>query len=111
MYRSTIHALAAALTLIFTLPSSAPAETKAQVRVRCEDGRYFLLRLDPQRATVIAEKRRFEMRRKESSLGQYYRGDKATLIIDGNFVAFVPSDDWGWKDCRIDRSLESQNKN
>ncbi len=37
-------------------------------------------------------------------------GDKATLIIDGNFVAFVPSNDWGWKDCRIDRPLQPSDK-
>ena len=111
MCRWTIFLLAAALPVILTLSSSAPAQTKAQIRVRCEGGRYFLLRLDPQHATVIAEKRRFEMRRKISSLGQHYRGDKATLIIDGNFVAFVPQGDWDWRDCRIDRSLEPPNKN
>jgi hypothetical protein len=110
MCRWTIFLLAAALPVIFTLSSSAPAQTKAQIRVRCEGGRHFLLHFDPQRAIVIAEKRRLEMRRKISSLGQYYHSDKATLIIDGNFVAFVLSGDWDWKDCRFDRSSGPSDK-
>jgi hypothetical protein len=110
MCRWTVQSLATALALTFSLPQSASAETKAQILVRCEGGRYFLLRLDPQQATVIAEKRRYEMRRKESSLGQYYHSTEATLIIDGNFVAFVPREDWDWQGCRIDRPPEPSTK-
>ncbi|MCI4592546.1 hypothetical protein MOK15_21030 [Sphingobium sp. BYY-5] len=110
MCRWTVQSLATALALTFSLSQFASAETKAQIRVRCEGGRYFLLRLDPQRATVVAEKRRYEMRRKVSSLGQYYHSTEATLIIDGNFVAFVPREDWDWQGCRIDRPPEPSTK-
>jgi hypothetical protein len=110
MCRWTGHSIAAALALICHLPASASAEASAQMQVRCQGGRHFLLRFDAQRATVIAEKRRFEMRRKESPLGQYYHDRETTLIIDGNFVAFVPKDDWGWQGCRIDRSPNPSTK-
>ncbi|QHD65931.1 hypothetical protein GS397_01825 [Sphingobium yanoikuyae] len=110
MCRWTVQSLATALALIFSLPLSASAETNAQVRIHCENGRYFLLGFAPRRATVIAEKRRYEMRRKESSLGQYYHSTEATLIIDGDFVAFVPRDDWDWQGCRIDRPPEPSAK-
>jgi hypothetical protein len=83
--------------------SGAPAMAKApeDIRVQCAGGRHFQLRLDPQRARVIFDNRLLDLRRKPSSLGKQYHARDATLIIDGDFVAFVLRDDLDWRECRI----------
>lgn len=72
------------------------------VQVKCAGDRHFLLRLHPQGVEIVVDGRSFELSRRPSSLG-YYRSRDATLIIDGDFVAFVPRGDFGWQNCHIER--------
>lgn len=96
------------LALCFAVPalaalSSGPvlAKTAAAIRVQCAGDRQFLLRLDRQRARVMFDNRQRDLRREPSSLGRKYAAEGATLIIDGDFVAFVLRDDLDWRDCHI----------
>ena len=72
------------------------------VRVKCAGDRHFLLRLQTQSAEVVVDGRSFDLLRRPSSLG-YYRSREATLIIDGDFFAFVPRGDFGWQNCHVER--------
>lgn len=83
--------------------SSGPvlAKTEAAIRVQCAGDRQFLLHLDRQRARVMFDNRQRDLRREPSSLSRKYAAEGATLIIDGDFVAFVLRDDLDWRDCRI----------
>ncbi len=74
----------------------------AVVQVKCAGERHFLLRIQPQRVKVVVDRRSFELRRQPSSLG-YYRSGDTTLIIYGDFVAFVSRGNFGWQNCHIER--------
>ncbi len=109
-FRSVGFCVAVPLAASILAPLPALANRTTDVRVQCAEGRAFLLRLDPRRATIIVGNRRLDLRRKPSSLGQYYRNAKAVLIVDGDFVAFVPREDREWRDCRIDGRPMTQPK-
>jgi hypothetical protein len=89
--------------LALAVLSSGPvlAKTAAAIRVQCAGDRHFLLHLDRQRVRVMFDNRQPDLRREPSSLGRKYAATGATLIIDGDSVAFVLQDDLDWRDCRI----------
>ena len=109
-FRSVGLCVAVAFSVSLLAFCPALADRAMDVRVQCAGGRPFLLRLDPQRATIIVGNRRLDLQRKLSSLGQYYRNTEAVLIVDGDFIAFVPKEDREWRDCRIDRGAMTQRK-
>lgn len=71
------------------------------LHVACAQGRSFDVRVDGDSARVQLADRELLLIRKTSSLGQYFRDDHATLIIDGSFVALVQKDQLGWRDCHV----------
>lgn len=73
----------------------APAE-----RITCAGGRQFLLRTGADGARIQIGTRKLKLPRKPSALSERYSSAKGTRMLDGAFVAFVPRDDAGWKDCR-----------
>ncbi|MCC4252778.1 hypothetical protein LL251_10170 [Sphingobium naphthae] len=93
-------AVAFSLSLLASRPALANGAT--DVRVQCAEGRAFLLRLYHKQAKVLVGNRRLDLRRKPSPLGRYYSNAEAALIVDGDFVAFVPKKDRQWRNCRID---------
>jgi hypothetical protein len=73
----------------------APAE-----RITCANGRQFLLQTGANSARIQIGARQLKLPRKPSALSERYAGSEGTLMLDGDFVAFVPQDDAGWQDCR-----------
>lgn len=71
------------------------------MEVVCADGRGFTLVQEDERATVEVDGRRMMLDRQPLPIGVYYRSQQAALVIDGEFVAFVPRGDAGWRDCHM----------
>jgi len=82
-------------------PASPDADETASFDVQCAAGRSLVLALHDQALTVTLADRTLELVRRPSSVGQYYAGAGATLIMDDGFVAFVPDGDDSWRNCRI----------
>lgn len=80
----------------------APAE-----RITCAGGRQFLLRTSTNGARVQIGIRQLNLARKPSALSERYGSAEATLMLDGEFVAFVPKGDVGWKDCRRSKIVQA----
>lgn len=86
------------------LCAAAPASAQDAARgmeVQCAAGRRFTLHVDDTRATIIWTEGRLTLERGTLSLGRYYRGPTAALIIDGDYVSFVPKGDRNWRDCHF----------
>lgn len=86
------------------LLAAAPASAQGAARgmeVQCAAGRRFTLHVDDARATIIWTEGRLTLERRTLSLGRYYRGPTAALIIDGDYVSFVPKGDRNWRDCHF----------
>ncbi|NML91250.1 hypothetical protein HHL26_19610 [Sphingobium sp. TB-6] len=79
-----------------------PGNSSGDLHVRCAKGRSFLLRIEGEQARVQLDTRQLTLFSRRSSLGRQFQSPLATLIIDEDFVAFVPQDDTGWRDCRIE---------
>ncbi|MGF7156456.1 hypothetical protein [Novosphingobium gossypii] len=77
-----------------------PQPLKSAERITCAANRHFLLRTDAERAQIQIGNRRLELQRAPSAISQRYRSEEATLMLDGEFIAFVPKGDAGWTDCR-----------
>lgn len=94
-----------ALALLCLAPASAAepaAAMRAQAIVRCAAGRGFSIRFSKHHVTVSLDGGQvLRLARRASSLGKQYSTHDATLIIDGDFVAFVMKDDLGFEDCRL----------
>lgn len=73
---------------------------KSAERITCSGNRQFLLQSDTKRAQIQIGTRRLELWRAPSAISKRYRSDEATLMLDGDFIAFVPTGDAGWTDCR-----------
>lgn len=96
----------AALALVLLMASAsghAASQTASQTRVqvRCAEDRSLSLRIEKDRAIATFEGRRLVLPRQPFPLGEYYRSGEGALIIDGSFVAFVPTDDPTWRQCEI----------
>ena len=105
-----LPAFFAIMALLLSLPlTGAQARASASRHVECAGGRGFALVLGKEQAVVEMDDRRLILQRRPSSLGQQYRSNGASLIIDGDFVAFVSQDDLAWRDCHIvDRERAKQ---
>lgn len=96
------HGLIAFLGMAAAIgPISAETRAADGVEVVCAGGRGFLMRPDAERATVEIKGRQILLERQPLPIGTYYRNRQAALVIDGDFVAFVPRGDTGWRDCRV----------
>jgi hypothetical protein len=84
----------------------APAE-----RITCAGGRQFLLQTGADGARIQIGTRQLKLPRKPSSLSERYANAEGTLMLDGEFVAFVPRDDAGWKDCRRSKIIPASSPN
>ena len=89
----TIWGLVAfAVPISVALLSSCSAAAAPQVRTAtyaCSDGRSFTVRRDDERASIQYADGRYSLSRRPSSIGTKYASPEATLIIDGDFAAFV----------------------
>ncbi|MFB9051297.1 hypothetical protein ACFFV8_21575 [Sphingobium indicum] len=93
---------AAALWAAAATPAPAGAQGPAtDMEVRCAAGRRFFLRADADRATIVWKDGQLTLERGALPLGLYYRSPRAALIIDGDYVSFVPRGDRNWRDCRL----------
>jgi hypothetical protein len=92
---ATVLLLAGAATSHAVAQPLAPAE-----RITCAGGRQFLLQTGADGARVQFGVRHLKLPRKPSALSERYAGSEGTLMLDGEYVAFVPRNDAGWKDCR-----------
>ena len=114
MRRAASHSLVLLAVLgsaaVATIPASAQP-TKAPVQVQCAGGRQFLLQAEHKHARVGVGERQIDLVRTPSSMGRQYQNAQATLILDGDFIAFVPKDDAGWQDCRVARTIPASAPN
>lgn len=78
-----------------------PVDAAGRLQVRCAEGRAFFTERDEKHAVVTYEGRRIILTRRPLELGTYYRSDEAVLILDGDFVAFIPERDRSWRECRL----------
>jgi hypothetical protein len=78
-----------------------PVEAAGRLEVRCAEGRAFFAERDEKYAVVTYEGRRIILTRRPLELGSYYRSEEAVLIVDGDFVAFIPEHDRSWRECRL----------
>jgi hypothetical protein len=114
MRRAAFHSLVLLAVLGSAAVTSFPATAqpgKAPVQVQCAGGRQFLLQAEQRRAQVRLGERQLELVRKPSSIGQQYHSPQATLIQDGDFIAFIPKDDASWQDCRVARTIPASAPN
>lgn len=77
---------AALLLLVGCSPMSAKA---SNATYDCANGRSFSVVKSKQAATVEIEDQKYELTRRESSMGTRYSSGDASLIIDGDFAVFV----------------------
>jgi hypothetical protein len=59
---------------------------------RCRDGSELTVQYQQQAATVIAGGHSYVLRRRPSNIGERFTSPLATLIVDGDFAAFVADD-------------------
>lgn len=70
-------------------------------RYKCDNGREFMAIRDDRTATVQVGEQTFQLTAKKSSIGDRYTSDRATLIVDQGFAAFVSEGDEELTTCRI----------
>ncbi|PZU07385.1 MAG: hypothetical protein DI606_16615 [Sphingobium sp.] len=76
-------------------------------RITCAVGKQFLLRTGAAGAQVQIGTRKLTLPRKPSAISERYAGNEGTLMLDGEFVAFVPKGDAGWRDCRRSKIVQA----
>ncbi|WP_143075114.1 hypothetical protein [Sphingobium sp. AP50] len=81
------------------------AEPHEALHIMCAQSRTFDVRISANQARVQLADGQLLLTRKPSSLGDHFRNDDATLIIDEDFVAFAQRGDWDWQDCHVDPSF------
>jgi hypothetical protein len=114
MRRAASHSLVLLAVLgsaAVTTISASAQPNKAPVQVQCAGGRQFLLQAEQRRAQVRVGQRQLNLVRRPSSMGQQYHSPQATLILDGDFIAFVPKNDAGWQDCRVATTIPASAPN
>lgn len=98
---TAIFGIATVIACSAIVPLNASARAAEGVEVVCAEGRGFLMRPDAESVMVEVEGQHMMLDRQPLPLGAYYRNRQAALVIDGDFVAFVPRGDTGWRDCRV----------
>jgi hypothetical protein len=99
---STSAGLSAALLIAAATACSldAPASSDPAQRYLCAGGRTFDIIRSGEVAIVRLGERTYNLHAKRGSLGERYTDRRATLIIDGDFAAFVANDETQLSDCR-----------
>lgn len=102
MRRRALYSLAATAALLAgaIAPLALAQPLTAAERITCAGGKQFLLRTSTNGARVQIGTRQLNLPRKPSALSERYGSNEGTLMLDGEFVAFVPKGDAGWRDCR-----------
>jgi hypothetical protein len=75
--------------LLLAACSAAATPRMTSSVYRCQDGRSFSVDRNRNNALVRHSDERYNLSRKPSSLGVKYASTDATLIVDGQFAAFV----------------------
>ena len=87
------------LLLLASSCASAEFPLKSPDVFRCRNGFELTVRYEHQFATVRTGGRSYALVRKPSNIGERFASSQATLIIDGNFAAFVADDLHHLKGC------------
>jgi hypothetical protein len=113
MRRQALYSLTATAALfVGAAVSHAVAQPRAPAkRITCAGGRQFLLRTSADGARIQIGTRQLKLPRKPSALSERYGNAEGTLMLDGAFVAFVPRDDAGWKECRRSKIIAASSPN
>jgi hypothetical protein len=67
----------------------------------CDGGREFLVLRDGRTATVRLGEKSIRLTAKKSNIGDRYTSDRATLIVDQGFAAFVSDEEQDLMGCRV----------
>ena len=67
----------------------------------CRDGSTLTVYYQPHSATLLVDGQTYALRRKPSNVGKHFAARQATLIIDGDFAAFVADDLNHLRGCRL----------
>ena len=99
---STSAGLSAALLIAAATACSSNASggSDPAQRYQCAGGRTFDVIRSGQIAIVRLGERIYNLQAKPGSIGERYTDRHATLIIDGDFAAFVATDEMQPSDCR-----------
>jgi hypothetical protein len=91
-----------AIALLFTACSAA-SEPPAYLTATfiCADNRSFTVARNAEVATVFFDGAQYRLARRASSIGIKYASSDASLIVDGDFAAFVTEAVPDLDDCRI----------
>jgi hypothetical protein len=96
---------AIALSCLVVVASACSAHAGSPETLRstyvCSDGRSFTVVRDAQHATVQFADGRYRLVRRSSSIGPKYASNDATLLIDGDFAAFVTKSVTNLESCLI----------
>jgi hypothetical protein len=88
---------------LFTGCSASPPPFESREHYTCATGRWFEVRRSSSAADVSLDGRNYSLELKAGSLGTRYASPEATLIVDGNFAAFVTNEDIGLTACHKTR--------
>ena len=77
------------LLLLGSACASAEFAADSAAVFQCRDGSQLTVNYENRSATVLAGGHSYELVRKPSGVGERFASSRATLIIDGNFAAFV----------------------
>jgi hypothetical protein len=99
---STSARLSAALLIAAATACSSGASggSDPAQHYRCAGGRTFDVIRSGQIAIVRLGERIYNLQAKPGSVGERYTDRQATLIIDGDFAAFVANDETQLSECR-----------
>jgi Membrane-bound lysozyme-inhibitor of c-type lysozyme len=89
-----------ALLLLSSSCASAKLSGGAAHDFRCRDGSELTVHYHQQTATVLVGGHSYALWRKPSNIGERFSSSRATLIIDGDFAAFVADDLHQLRGCR-----------
>lgn len=102
-FPSGIAAAIAIAALGLSTGENEPITALIADTVHCAEGRSFSVQLAPDRAVVIAEGKRWTLRRVPSDMFVRYTSEDAAFVIDADFVALVLTGDLSFKECHLPR--------
>ncbi len=95
---SIIFLLATAATIV-SLSARPVGATVSEQRFSCQGGEQLLVGEQPNGAAVQIGNSTYQLSPRRSSLGRKFSSPQATLIIDGQFAAFVAGDRTNLRGC------------
>ncbi len=87
--------------LLAAVPAAACASNSEQLTIHCDGGRTFLAEIGEDSALVTIGTRKVALKPRASSLGRRFDAADAVLIIDGDLVALVLSNDIDFRNCHL----------